>query len=165
MKKFGLLIILFFQIGCKSPKKIIDNNTCQGKTEIHSAWLNPENEDANHKLVKSTSNYFAIHFVGSFNKDSLHIFVNNKFYSKINIEEPEEEKSKYAFVLSRRMYPEVPLLKIESIKLKRCFDLQLDEKYPLVYIWLEQDKWIVKYSNFYDSDNKKPLKSQGFNAN
>lgn len=152
----SLLFLSFLLISCKS-QKVIEDNSCKGKTEIHTEWLEKENETANHVVVKNPPDYFAINFVGDFNNDSFSIFVNNKLHSNLNIEEPEEDKAKYVVVISRRIYPEIPLLRIESVKLKKCFDIKLDAKHPLVYIWLDNDKWIVKYTNFYNSDNKKPI--------
>lgn len=159
IKIFQLICLSVLLFSCKSVK----DTSCTERFELQKELLDPNNQDTEHKIAYGIAGKaFAIKYIGNFDNDTLSLFVNDKFHSKINIERSSDiDEKSYGSVISIFEKMDSPTLKIISRNKKNCITMKLDWKYPLIYVWLENEKWIVRYSNFYHSDN---LKRTAYNS-
>jgi len=155
MKKIAQLLlgIVLITSSCKPKENIIKSKSCLGEIDFEYEWLKKKKEDRNHVIADRYSKYYAIKFVGEY-KDSVSIYLNDNLQNKMYIEKDDnEDEHNYGFTFS---HLKNPILKIESIAKKSCFNIKLDKKYPIIYVWLDKKgKWSIRFSNFYHSDNLK----------
>lgn len=158
MKKTIYLIFLINLIffGCKPKEKLVENVSCDGKLKSQYEWLDWNKEDRTHVVAnRFFKGGFTIYFVSEL-KDSLKLYVNSEFRAKLDIDRSEnEEELNYAFSFGKAE-DSIPTVKVESESKKTCFDVKLNRKYPIVYVWLDKNgEWTIRFSNFIHSDNLK----------
>ena len=156
MKNIKIVLLVCFLVIVYSCKSVKDT-ACSEKFELQKEWLDSDKQDKEHMIAHTISGKaFVVHYIGNFNNDTLSVFLNDKLHSKINIERLSDvDEKSYASVISIFEERDSHALKIVSRQKKNCISFKLDWKYPIIYIWLENGKWIVRYSNFYHSDNLK----------
>lgn len=141
------LFILFILISCSPQQKIIKSISCE--TNITLQYDKPIKS----QKISSTDlkrEGFTVVFLHSFN-DSIKAFVNNKIYydkylKTVNNSDSHNEHFGYSY----KKDTIIPILKVESVTKKSCFDLKIEKKYKKIYIFLsDEGKWIVRFSNNY----------------
>jgi hypothetical protein len=146
---FLILITLLSSVSsCKISKKITENLSCEGNIEIqydNSKLLGNDNPKADKKL-----DGFQVIFLSDFD-ENIKAYVNEKLifdeYVKIGTESHSIENT---FGYSYKSDKKSPILKVESIEKGTCFDIEIDKKYKIIYLFIdEKGKWIVRFSNEY----------------
>lgn len=156
MKKIlilNILLVLCFN-SCKPKEKFERNYACSGNVSIEYEWLNKNEQDKNHiGQYKNPLNGYATYFISEF-KDSLKIYVNNEFRLETFVNRRDTlDPFRYGFVFTDKKKSK-PILRIESNEKKTCFDVELEKKYPIIYVKLnENGRWFLKFSNYIHSDN------------
>ncbi len=146
---FLILITLLSSVSsCKISEKITENLSCEGNIEIqydNAKLLGNDNPKADKKL-----DGFQVIFLSDFD-ENIKAYVNEKLifdeYVKIGTESHSIENT---FGYSYKSDKKSPILKVESIEKGTCFDIEIDKKYKIIYLFIdEKGKWIVRFSNEY----------------
>ncbi|PDS26332.1 hypothetical protein B0A77_03210 [Flavobacterium branchiophilum] len=151
-----LFLIILSVYSCKPKENIVKNVTCGGNLKVEYEWLDLDKEDRNHIVAnKYFKGGFTIYFVSEYD-DLFKLYVNNEFIIKKEISRTEDDKIFNSGFSFGKAEDSIPIFKVESINKKSCFDVKLNRKYPILYVWLaENGKWTIRFSNFIHSDNLK----------
>jgi hypothetical protein len=150
MKKntFLAILIVVVLVGCKTQDKVINNISCSGKITVQYDKI--KRSDRGKPIAKKDLKVFTVYFINEFN-DSIQGYVNNKLhYDKyLKIEDGSDNlKDYFGYNYSKDL--NVPILKITSKTRNVCFDLEIDKRYKLIYVFFTNDgKWVVRFSNIY----------------
>ena len=142
-----VLIISSIIVNCSSKSRMINNVSCKGLVNLQYDI----NKNGNgYPLANKNSNAFTVYFLNDF-KDSIQGFVNNKlYYNKYLKLDGKSDNMKDYFGYNYSKDITTPILKIESKSRNICFDIEIDKKYKLIYVFLSEDgKWTVRFSNLY----------------
>jgi hypothetical protein len=109
-----------------------------------------KNSDKGKPIAKNELKAFTVYFLNEFN-DSIKGFVNNKLYFDkfLKITGSNDNLNNY-FGYNYSKDINIPNLKIVSKTKNTCFDIEIDKRYKLVYVFLSKEgKWTVRFSNIY----------------
>src|SRR5690606_25091829 len=142
------LAVLFSFESCKPQERVVESISCQENIIIQydktTVEAKKEGRTADKKLEA-----FTVYFLNDFD-DYVKGYVNNKllFDEKIQTNNITSDTDKY-FGYNYSKDIESPILKI-SINEKECFDVEIDKRYKLIYVFLTKEgKFIVRFSNQY----------------
>jgi hypothetical protein len=142
-------IFLFIVIlGCASKERTIKNISCLGEVTLQYDKI--KNSDKGKPIAKNELKAFTVYFLNEFN-DSIKGFVNNKLYFDkfLKITGSNDNLNNY-FGYNYSKDINIPNLKIVSKTKNTCFDIEIDKRYKLVYVFLSKEgKWTVRFSNIY----------------
>lgn len=147
--KFCLFVffILTILISCQSNRKLIKNTPCNDNiiVQYDKVKKGDEEKPKADKNLKS----FSVYFLSSY-KDSIQGIVNGKkvFEKYLDIDGNSHNMSNY-FYYDYSKDNGNSILKINSVKDKSCFEIEVDKKYKLIYVFKEDTKWMVRFSNIY----------------
>lgn len=142
----SLFIIQMF-LGCSLKSKVIKNISCKGNLNIQ---YDKNKTNNSYPLADKKLKAFTVYFLNNF-KDSIHAYVNNKLYFNkyLNLNGDSDDLKNY-FGYSYLKDSNIPILKIESKSRNSCFDIEINKKYKLIYVFLSEDGiWTVRFSNKY----------------
>jgi hypothetical protein len=146
---FIILITLLFSISsCKVSEKIVENLSCEGNLEMQydrTKLFGNDNPKADKK-----SDVFQVIFLSDFD-ENIKAYVNDKLvfdeYVKIGTESHSIENT---FGYNYESDSKTPILKVESVQKATCIDFEIDKKYKIIYLFInENGEWIVRFSNEY----------------
>ena len=145
MKKFIAIFIFSFIISCKT-EKTISNVSCSGKVLVQ--YDRTKTEDSNKQKADKNINGCTVYFINEYD-DQIEAYVNEKLefekYVKVNGSSDSLENH---FTFGYSGNSEMPILKIQSKTQNTCFDIQIEKKYKVIYIFLSRTgKWTVRFSN------------------
>jgi hypothetical protein len=148
--KFNFLILAFLILlfSCKPSEKVIKNISCSGNVTLQYDKI--KHSDKGKPIAKKDLKAFTVYFLHSF-KDSIQGYVNNKLcYEKyLDLSGSSDSMNEY-FGYNYSKDTNIPILKVVSKTKNICFDVAIDEKYKIVYVYLSDDgNWIVRFSNVY----------------
>jgi len=147
IKIYFLIVILLSIFGCKPQEKIVENITCDGKISLQYDRIKIGDEDK--PIAKKNSQSVTIYFLSSYN-DSIQGFINKHLlYDKFLKQDDNSHNLSENFVYDYSKDSGLPILKIVSKTDDTCFDISIDKKYKLVYVFKNDGKWIVRFSNIY----------------
>lgn len=139
---YTLLIALCLG-GCNSAKTYFTQSlTCGASLEVQYET------DKKHGYYKSFKhNDITFIFLSDFEKDDIEVFANDKlFFSKENIVQKTNDLSAYVNYDYSNLNT-MPTIKITSKQKESCCDFVLQKGYRIAYIFYNQEKWIIRYSN------------------
>lgn len=85
-------------------------------------------------------------------EDTLNIYCNDSLIgSKFFLTDPSIGTTMSGIEYNYEKERRSPLLKIESVTNNYCLELQVDERYRILYLNHNNDGWLGVYSNFYHS--------------
>lgn len=144
-----IFITLMFSVSsCKISEKIAENLSCDGNIEIQydrTKLFGNDNPRADRKL-----DAFQVVFLSDFD-ENIKAYVNDKLvfdeYVKIGTESHSIENT---FGYNYESDLKLPILKVESIEKGTCFDIEINKKFKIIYLFIDKDgKWVVRFSNEY----------------
>ncbi len=142
-----LIIVLLSLVGCKSQEKVIKSISCKDDVTVQYERTNAEAKREG-LVADEKQESFVVYFLHDFD-DRVKGFVNDEllFDDKILTNEVTSDTEKY-FGYSYAKDKETPVLRISIDEKDKCFDIKIDKKYKLIYVFLtENNKWIVRFSN------------------
>nr|WP_315163146.1 hypothetical protein [uncultured Flavobacterium sp.] len=145
MKKFIIIFIFSFFISCKTEKSI-SNISCHGKVSVQYDRI--KREDRNKPKANKNINGCTVYFINEYD-DQIEAYVGGKlkFEKYLKISDSSDSLENY-FAFGYAENTEMPILKIKSKTQNTCFDIQIEKKYKLIYVFLSRSgKWTVRYSN------------------
>ncbi|MDO8316250.1 MAG: hypothetical protein Q7T12_01875 [Flavobacterium sp.] len=150
MNKINYLVflILLLTLGCKTHEKTIKNISCSG--EVILQYDRIKYSDRNKPKAHKNLETFTVYFLSEY-KDSIQGYVNEKliYENYINQRDSDDDNNKY-FNYNYSKDTKIPILKIRLVNKLTCFDIQIDKRYKLIYVWLDRnEKWLVRFSNIY----------------
>ena len=142
------MFLLFSVSSCKVSEKAAKNLSCDGNIEIQydrKKLFKNDNPKADKKL-----DAFQVLFLSDFD-ENIKAYVNDKLvfdeYVKNGTESHNIENT---FGYNYESDLKLPILKVESIKKGTCFDIEINKKYKIIYLFIDKNgKWIVRFSNEY----------------
>jgi len=145
-KLYLLLILIIY--GCSSQEKVINNITCPGQVTLQYDIV--KKSDKGKPIAKKGLNAFTVYFINEFN-DSIQGYVNDKlYYDKYLKTSSNSDNLNESFGYNYSKDKKAPILKLISKTKKTCFDIEIDKKYKLVYVFITNEgKWTVRFSNIY----------------
>lgn len=143
---FNFTFLILF--GCVSQEKLIKNISCEGNIVLQYDKI--KRNDLGKPLANKNLNAFNVYFIGDFN-DSIQSYVNNKLYFENFLQtNNNSDKITNGFGYNYSKDSKIPVLKIISKSKKTCFDLEVNKKYKLIYVFISNEgKWTVRFSNIY----------------
>ena len=145
MKKFIAIFIFSFFISCKT-EKTISNVSCSGKVLVQFERI--KTEDSNKQKADKNINGCTVYFINEYD-DQIEAYVNGKleFEKYVKVNGSSDSLENY-FTFGYSVNSEMPILKIQSNTQNTCFDIQIEKKYKVIYIFLSRTgKWTVRFSN------------------
>jgi hypothetical protein len=148
MKSKLYLLVILIIYGCSSQEKVIKNITCLG--EVTLQYDKVKKSDKGKPIAKKDLNAFTVYFINEFN-DSIQGYVNDKlYYDKYLTIDSNSDNLKDSFGYNYSKDQKTPILKIISKNKKTCFDIEINKKYKLIYVFIDdKGKWIARLSNIY----------------
>lgn len=145
MKKFIVVFLLCFFISCKTEKSI-SNISCDGKVSVQYDRIKPE--DRNKPKANKNINGCTVYFINEYdNQIEAYVDGKLKFEKYLKISDSSGSLENY-FAFGYAENTEIPILKIKSKSQNTCFDIQIEKKYKLIYVFLSRNgKWTVRFSN------------------
>ncbi|WP_339921158.1 hypothetical protein [uncultured Flavobacterium sp.] len=145
MKKFIVVFLLCFFISCKTEKSI-SNISCDGKVSVQYDRIKPE--DRNKPKANKNINGCTVYFINEYdNQIEAYVDGKLKFEKYLKISDSSDSLENY-FAFGYAENTEIPILKIKSKSQNTCFDIQIEKKYKLIYVFLSRNgKWTVRFSN------------------
>lgn len=134
-------------LSCSSKEKIVKNISCEGNISVQYDRLKPKNSGI---VSKQNLQAFTVYFLYEFN-DVIKGFVNNelKYEKKLNLSGSSDALEEY-FGYNYSKDSETPILKVISETKKTCFDIRIDKRYKVIYVYFSKDgKWTIRFSNAY----------------
>lgn len=148
MKKIIYLsFIINIILGCKAQEKIMTNISCKGNVVIQYEKGRHDEKDRPHADVNL--NAFTVYFINEYD-DDIQAFVNDKLYydKHLKIEGGEDSLKEY-FGYNYSKDSKKTILKVLSKTDNSCFDVEVDKKYKLIYVFKSNSRWTVRFSNIY----------------
>jgi hypothetical protein len=148
MKKVLILLVLVMNFGCSTKAKIIDSITCKENISLQYDKIN--SREKQYVIKAKKLNAFIVYFLSEFD-DDIQGFVNNelKYEKHLKLDGSSDELKEY-FGYNYSKDKTLPILKIVSKTKKTCFDIKIDKKYKIVYVYISKEgKWTVRFSNTY----------------
>lgn len=148
MKSKLYLLVILIIYGCSSQEKVIKNITCLGEVTLQYDKI--KRSDKGKPIAKKDLQAFMVYFLYDFN-DTIQGYVNNelKYEKFLKLDGSSDIHNDY-FGYNYSKDQKTPILKIISKNKKTCFDIKIDKKYKLIYVFIdEKGKWAVRFSNIY----------------
>lgn len=141
----GLTIALINS--CKAQVKTLPSISCKENVTIQ--YEKNKFNDRKKPHADKMLNAFTVYFINEY-KDSIQAFVNDKLYydKYLKIEGGDDRLNEY-FGYNYSKDSKTPILKVISKTNNSCFDILIDKKYKLIYVFRVNGKWIVRFSNIY----------------
>ena len=120
--------------------------SCGGKVSVQYDRIKAE--DRNKPKASKNINGCTVYFINEFD-DEIEAYVDGKlkFEKYLKISGSSDSLENY-FAFGYAENTEMPILKIKSKTQNTCFDIQIEKKYKLIYVFLSRSgKWIVRFSN------------------
>lgn len=139
------IFIIIFLTGCANQQRVIDSLTCPGKIIVER-----ENYSQGKPRIKvdDKQNHFAVFFLDGF-KDTIQGYVDNKLVFEKFVDSHAGGYYTSDFSYDYKGDEEPLVLKMVSTTRNSCFDVKIDKKYKLVYVYLlEGDQWTIWFTNF-----------------
>jgi hypothetical protein len=145
-KLYFLVILVIY--GCSSKGKVIKNITCPGEVTIQYEKI--KKSDKGKTFAKKDLKNFMVYFLYDFN-DTIQCYVNDNLqYEKFLKLDGSSDKHNDYFGYDYSKEQKNPILKIISKNKKTCFDIEIDKKYKIIYIYIDdKGKWTIRFSNIY----------------
>lgn len=145
MKNFiYYLIILCVLSGCKSFTITDLQSDCGNIFEVQYI------KKGKYKLSKQerAKNYLTVYFLDEFN-DQIKININQKdvFNKKVVTDSTKFDTYSAAFTYKLSSSENKYIMKGYSERNKTCFEIPIDTKYRIIYLYYYQNKWIIRFSN------------------
>lgn len=149
LQNFILLlpIISLILISCGSQEKVVQSIECKEQVVVQyenaSAQAKKEGLEANKKR-----NSFVVFFLNDFNHQ-VKGFVNDEllFDENISTNSSTSDTNKY-FGYEYTKDKTAPVLKVSIPSENKCFDIEIDKRYKLIYVFLTREgNFIVRFSN------------------
>ncbi|WP_172279325.1 hypothetical protein [Chryseobacterium sp. LAM-KRS1] len=138
------LLILCFLSGCKSFTKQDLQSSCGNTFEVQYI------ENGKYKLSKQerAKDYLTIYFLEEFN-DQIKISINQKevFNKKVITDTTKFDTYSAAFTYKISSTDTNYVIKGYSERNKTCFEVPINTKYRIIYLYYHNEKWIVRFSN------------------
>ncbi len=138
------LIILCVLSGCKSFTRTDVQSDCGNTFEVqyikNGKYLVSKKERA--------KNYLNIYFLSNFN-DQIKININQKevFNKEVITDSTKFDTYSAAFSYKFSSPENKYIMKGYSERNKTCFEIPIDTKYRIIYLYYYQNKWIIRFSN------------------
>lgn len=134
-------------VGCKTQEKTAKKISCSGEVTIQYDKI--KRSDKLKPIAKKDLKSFTVYFLSSYH-DTIQGYVNGKkkFEKFVNLD-ANSDSMKENFIYDYSQDKETPKLKIMSKTTNKCFDILIDKNYKLIYVFKNNDKWIVRFSNIY----------------
>lgn len=138
------LIILCVLCGCKSFTRTDLQSDCGNIFEVqyikNGKYLVSKKERA--------KNYLNIYFLSNFN-DQIKININQKdvFNKEVVTDSTKFDNYPAAFTYKLSSSENKYIMKGYSERNKTCFEVPIDTKYRIIYLYYYQNKWIIRFSN------------------
>jgi hypothetical protein len=147
-KLYFLGIVALILFGCASQEKVIKNINCSGEVVLQYDKI--KKSDKGKPIANKDLKAFTVYFINDFN-DSIQGYVNDRLcydkYLKIN---SNSDNLKDSFGYNYSKDEKTPVLKVISKTKKICFDIEINKKYKLIYVFItNENKWTVRFSNIY----------------
>ncbi|BFM45279.1 hypothetical protein CFS9_39200 [Flavobacterium sp. CFS9] len=145
-KFFGIIIIIIF-VACKPQERTAKSRSCSGEVTIQ--YDKVQQSDKSKLIANKSLNSFTVYFLSNY-RDTIQGYVNDKkkFEKFVDLDD-NSDSMKEKFIYDYSQDKEIPALKIISKTTKNCFDILIDKKYKIIYVFKNNDKWIVRFSNIY----------------
>jgi len=145
-KLYFLAILIIYS--CSSQEKVVKNISCPG--EVTLQYDKVKKSDRGKPIAKKDLKNFMVYFLYDFN-DTIQGYVNNKLkYEKFLKLDGSSDKHNDYFGYNYSKDQKTPVLKIISKNKKTCFDIEIDKKYKLIYVFIDdKSKWTARFSNIY----------------
>jgi hypothetical protein len=145
MKNFIYCIVpLFLLLGCKSLSKSELKSDCGNTFEVQY------DNGGKYKLSKKErdKNYITVYFESDFN-DRIKIDINHKevFNKEVITNDRKPDDYSDAFVYKMNSEDKTYLLKGVSERNKTCFEVPINPKYRIIYLFYYQGQWAIRFSN------------------
>lgn len=138
------IIVLSILFGCKSLSKSELKSDCGNTFEVQY------DNGGKYQLPKEErdKNYFTFYFEDTFN-DKIKIEINQKevFNKKIITNDKKPDDYSDAFVYKMNLKDKTYLLKGISEQNKTCFEIPINTKYRIIYLFYYQGQWVIRFSN------------------
>lgn len=142
--KVNYLLIVCCLWSCKSISKTELKSDCGNTFEIQYA------KDGKYLLSQKErdKNYIIFYFENNFN-DKVKISINQKDIYNNQVVTNAEKPDDYADMFIYKMNPGEMnfFLKGFSETSKTCFEIPLDTKYRIIYLFYYQNHWIIRFTN------------------
>lgn len=142
-----LLTIISLILSCSIQERVIQSITCKEpivvQYESTSAQAKKEGLEADKKR-----NSFVVYFLNNFNHQ-VKGYVNDEllFNKKISTDNNTADTGEY-FGYDYSKDKTTPVLKVSIPSEDKCFDIKIDKKYKLIYVFLTREgNFIVRFSN------------------
>jgi len=146
-KIYFLTVSLLLMFGCKSQEKIVRSITCGSNVSLQYDKI--KKQDKGKPIAKRGLQSVSIYFLSNYN-DSLQGFINDKIlYDKFLQQDDNSHNLNENFSYNYSKDLKLPILKIVSKTDNVCFDISIDKKYKLIYVFKNDLGWIVRFSNVY----------------
>lgn len=145
MKNFiYYIVVLLLFLGCKSLSKSDLKSECGNTFEVQYI------KNGKYTLSKQErdKNYITIYFESTFN-DKIKIDINQKeiFNKEVVTNENKPDDYSDAFIYKINPEDKTFLLKGFSERNNTCFEIPINPKYRIIYLFYYQGKWVVRFSN------------------
>ena len=150
MNRFYIILIslLFSVSSCKVSEKITENISCGGNKTVQydkTKLFDNHNPKADRKL-----DAFQVIFLSDFD-ENIKAYVNEKLVFNEYVKRGTDSHSiENTFGYNYKTDSKLPILKVESIEKGTCVDFEINKKYKIIYLFIDENgKWIVRFSNEY----------------
>ena len=146
------IIIIFatsFLLGCGAQETVVNSISCNENITVQYDKVSFRAKQEGLRTDKNKDS-FVVHFLNDFDVN-VKGYVNDKllFNERVTTRQSTSESGKY-FGYNYSKDSINPILKISLLDKDKCFDIEIDKKYKLIYIFLtKNNKWIVRFSNEY----------------
>lgn len=148
MKYFGITFLGILFISCVHPIKVVKSISCSSNFELQF-----DKTTSKGQMRKKNQKNITLIFLNYFS-DSIKVYFNGKLkFQEFVVTDSISGDSHKRFFYDLRNEKKLPILKVESSN-RNCFDIQLNKKYKLAYLFLDDKKnWTIRFSNKYYVDN------------
>lgn len=146
-KLFFLVVAIATLWSCNSQEKVMKNISCAGNVTLQYDRI--KSGDSGKPKANKDLNSFTVYFISTYN-DKITADVNGKIiFEKQVIRDSNADDLNDYFIYDYSKEDKTPILKITSALDSSCFDIRIDKKYKLIYIFKEGKNWTARYSNIY----------------
>lgn len=144
MKNCVYYFLFLFLLNCESVSKSMlfsdCGNTFQVQYDKAGKYLLPKNE--------INKDYFLFYFENDFN-EKIKITINQKEIYNKEVKTNEKKSDEYSdkFIYNIDPKEKKIILRGYSEKNNTCFELPLNKKYRIIYLYYYQNQWIIRFSN------------------
>lgn len=145
MKNFIYYIIALLLFSeCKSLSKSESKSSCGNIFEVQY------DSGGKYKIPKEEmdKNYITVYFENTFN-DNIKININEKevFNKEVITNDKKPDDYSDAFIYKMDLKDKTYLLKGFSKRNNTCFEIPINTKYRIIYLFYYQEQWVIRFSN------------------